>query len=189
MARFRLTDKHYISILGCEWEEKQELMTKVRGRNRLHKKTQAVPMYLDPKDPSDHNYPGEIVISTEENLRRYPDDYIVGPGFVVTADMTPLDDEAEAMFEEWKSSYRGEHPIESLTGTMSEDILSKLSRQLDAITKIQPVAAQQQTMSADEIDKLKADNADLRAKLDAIMERLNMVPEVAKVEGNAVRRI
>lgn len=186
MARFKLLEKHYINIEGCDWEEKQELQTKVRGRHRLHKKVFVVPMYLDPKDQSDQNYPGEIIISTEEN-RRYPDDYVTGPGFMCTIDMLPLDDDAEAMMEEFKASYRGEHPIESLNGSLGEDILAKLSRQLDSLGKLQPPLAA--PITASELDSIKAENADLRAKLDAIMERLNMPAPTAKSGDVPTRRI
>jgi hypothetical protein len=170
MARFRLTDKHYINILGCDWEEKQELQTKVRGRNRLHKRSHAVPMYLDPKDMADHNYPGEIVIATEED-RRYPDDYIVGPGFIVTADMSAIDDEGEEMITEWKRTYTGAYPIETLEGTMGDTILAKLSRQLDALSGGNPTGPS--TVSAGEVAKLRSENEDIKAQLAAMMERLN----------------
>jgi hypothetical protein len=185
MARFRLTDKHYINIEGCDWEEKQELQSKVRGRARLHKKTFVVPMYLDPKDQSDHNYPGEIIIATAED-RRYPDDYITGPGFMCTADMTPLDDEAEEMMEEWKANYKGEHAIESLTGTMSDDILTKLSRQLDAMNRLQPPVS---PITASELDALKSENAELKSQINAILERLGMPTPTAKSNEVPARRI
>lgn len=186
MARFKLLDKHYINIVGCDWEEKQELQTKVRGRNRLHKNTFVVPMYLDPKDQSDHNYPGEIIISTEES-RRYPDDYITGKGFMCTADMLPLDDEAEAMMEEWKSTYTGEHPIESLRGTMGEAIFDRLSRQLEAL--MSPGAATAAPVALNQLEALRTENATLKAQIDAILERLNMTPPVAKSNETPARRI
>jgi len=185
MARFRLTDKHYLNIQGCEWEEKQELQTKVRGRYRLNRKVLAVPMYLDPKQEADFNYPGEIIISTKED-RRYPDDYITGPGFICTVDMTPLDDEADEMMEEYKANYTGTHPIESLSGSLSDDILAKLSRQLDSITKLQPPIA---PISASELETLKSENTELKAQISAIMERLGMPAPTAKSNEVPTRRI
>jgi hypothetical protein len=171
MARFRLSDKHYLNIEGSEWEEKQELQTNV-------------PMYLDPKDPADHNYDGQIIIATAED-RRYPDDYVLRGDFIPTMDMVPLDDEAETLLEDYKANYKGEHPIESLEGTMGEAILAKLSRQLDALSGLggpKPTTP----ISVAEFEKLKAENAELKAKVDQALAMLNAM-QVPKAETSARR--
>jgi hypothetical protein len=186
MARFRLSDKHYLNIEGSEWEEKQELQTKVRGRNRLHKNIFNVPMYLDPKDPADHNYDGQIIIATAED-RRYPDDYVLRGDFIPTIDMVPLDDEAEALLEAYKANYTGEHPIDSLQGTMGEAILAKLSRQLDALSGLngpKPTTP----ISVAEFERLKSENAELKAKVDQALAMLNAMQQPKPTEA-PIRRL
>jgi hypothetical protein len=185
MARFRLLDKHYLNIEGSEWEEKQELQAKVRGRNRLHKSVFKVPMFLDPKDQADHNYPGEIIIATKED-RRFPDDYILRGDFIPTMDMEPLDPEAEGILETYKASRTGSDPIESLEGTMGEAILAKLSKQLDALTSLNGPKVTT-PISVTEFEKLKAENEELKAKVDQALAMLNAM-QAPKAE-TPVRRL
>jgi len=87
-------------------------------------------MYLDPESIPDQNYPGEVIVSTKED-KRYPRDYIfVG---LPTPDMEPLDEEAEAMWQDYMRRFGGEHPIDSLeaTGfTYSDKVLEGLVKQV-----------------------------------------------------------
>ena len=96
MARWRLNDKHYIYVEGteCEYVETDQETGK-RAR-----KIYEVPRFLDPKDPKDHNYPGEIVVSHLPNGR----DYIFHGD--PTPDMEPLDEEAKAISDKLRPRWR-----------------------------------------------------------------------------------
>ena len=58
MARWRLTAKHYLTVPGIEWEQKETN----RDTGRQMTKKYPVPLFLDPDDPADQNYreAGEI---------------------------------------------------------------------------------------------------------------------------------
>jgi hypothetical protein len=107
MARFRLTGKHYLKVSDppCEWEQKEWNQTTGKQARKVY----PVPMYLDPDNPGDCNYPGEIIVATKREAA-YPRDIIfIG---LPTTEMEPLDPEATKLSTEAKK--RGEHPIESL---------------------------------------------------------------------------
>lgn len=182
MARFQLLEKHYINVDNCEYEYKEERQGAVRGRNRQKRTVFPVPMYFDPKDVADCNYgnPDRIIVSTIEDPR-FPDDYLCRAGFVPTLDMLPLDDEAEQMMDAFKRQYRGEHPIESLSGSYGDALFERLSSQLTALMSANPTAIPQAApaVSQVEIDKLKSENAALAAKLDEVLAMLRPAPAPA----------
>src|ERR1035437_368992 len=99
MARFRLKDKHYLHVLPeTEWEQKE--LDQVTGKQA--RKVYLVPRYLDPDDPSDCNYPGEIIVATKED-KAWPRDIIMkGPP---TADMEPIDDESIVILKKMSFSH------------------------------------------------------------------------------------
>lgn len=171
MARFRLRDKHYLNIEGSEYDHYEETETKIRGRRRRSKKSFLVPMYLDPNDPADHNYDGIIIVSTRDDPR-YEYDYILRGEFHPTFEMEPLDDEARQIMDEFKATHSGEHPIESLPGTLGEQLLEKLLRQLEKAGHDKPEPAQTSGVSVAEMDRLKAENAALSAKVDQVLAQL-----------------
>ncbi len=101
MARWRLTEPHYINVPGTRWEYIE--VDRVTGRP---KRTQFdVPRYLDPRDPRDwtvrrNNDDGDIIVSNGNNP---------GPGDIVfigdpSTGMFPLDDEARELSSrfDWK---------------------------------------------------------------------------------------
>lgn len=173
MARFRLRDKHYLNIVGSEYDHYEETETKVRGRRRRSKKSFEVPLYLDPSDPADHNYDGIIVISTRDDPR-YEYDYIIRGEFIPTFEMEPLDDEAHEIMAEFKATHQGEHPIDSLPGTMGEQLLEKLVKQLESVGSAKPAStsAPVPAVSVAEMDRIKAENAALSAKVDEVLTKL-----------------
>lgn len=127
MARFRLNGPHYIRIAGVDWEQSEtDLISGKQVRKRY-----PVPSLFDPeKDPSCHNYLGEVIVSTKASPQ-FPRDYIMEQG--PTLDMTALDDEAEALMAIERK--RGEHPIDSLPAngeTYSEVLLRRLEEKLSA---------------------------------------------------------
>ena len=113
MARWRLRNPHYLKVPGTTYEYKE--LDQFTGKQT--KQELPVPLYLDPKDPADCNYPGEIIVCDKPSPEHPKDIHFVGKP---TPEMEPLDTEAqrisEAMADEWV------HPIESLPaqGTASQ---------------------------------------------------------------------
>jgi hypothetical protein len=150
MARFRLKAAHYLSVPDNFWERVEvNLQTGKQGRQRV-----LVPLYLNPEE-------GEVIVSTKQS-RQYPNDIVfTGP---VTPDMEPLDDEAEEMMANYIAGYRGEHPIESLPGTLGESLIEKFTNQLERI--------QVSNHPSSEIDSLKAQVAEQSRQISALMAML-----------------
>lgn len=107
MARWRLTAAHYLKVPGTEWEYKEVDMTSGRQARKVF----PVPLHLDPNNPSDCNYPGDIIVKQGKGEPR--DIIFEGPP---TPDMEPLDDEAEAISAKWREKWS--HPIEDLAVTI-----------------------------------------------------------------------
>lgn len=112
MARWRLLAPHYINVLdtggdAVEWE--YEEIDKNTGK--VARKRYPVPLHLDPNDPTDHNYPGEIIVADKPS-RQYNRDYVMVGKISVTQDMQPLDDEAEKISDEARKKWA--HPIDSI---------------------------------------------------------------------------
>jgi hypothetical protein len=151
MARWALTNKHYLNVPGTEWEHKElDMFTGKQAR-----KVYPVPRFLNPEDPADwtHKEIGTIVVCHEG--KGEPRDLpFIGPP---TPDMSPLDDEARAISKIQQANYK--HPIESLSGDYSDTILAALQRQLDAAL---PISAGQVSQS---------DFAKLQEQVAALMER------------------
>src|SRR5436853_5388679 len=67
--RWRLVNAHYLKVpvlqdgTEVEWEHKETNRTNGRSVRKLF----PVPMLLDTNDPSDYNYPGEIIVAHEPN--------------------------------------------------------------------------------------------------------------------------
>ena len=143
--RWRLTSPHYLRVqtlpdgTRVEWEHRET----ARETGRTVRKLFPVPMYLDPKDPSDHSSPGEIVVCQEvEGARGNPRDYIFEGE--PTPEMEPLNDEAQAITDELRPKW--DNPIESLpaNGGMSSEEQAFYAKMVAAFEKIaggQPTAA------------------------------------------------
>lgn len=123
MARWRLTDAHYLNVPGVEWEYRETN----RETGRQARKVYDVPMHLDPKNQADWNYPSEemIVVSNRFDAAHPRDHVFVGPP---TPDMEPLDAEAKKISDAERPKWI--HPIESLNMTYSESRLSEFERSL-----------------------------------------------------------
>lgn len=167
MARWRLQQPHYLNVPGTEWEYKEvDKNTGKQGR-----KVYTVPALLDPKEPSDHNYPGEIIVAYEGRAASPKDIIFIGEP---TPDMEPVDDEAEkisaALAPKWN------HPIDSLSneggyaGTLLANFEAQIAKLMAAMpaAPAAPVSAGQ--VSAEDFKKLQeqvaalvAQNAELKA--------------------------
>ena len=180
MARFRLKGKHYLNVPGIEYEYKEEAQGPIPGKKRIMRKVNEVPMYLDPDDPSDHNYPGEIIIATATS-RQFPHDIIfVGSP---TPDMEPLDEEADALFEQHRPLWEKNHPIENLPTTYADNLLEKMLKQLESLGGRKPTT-DIENVSVAQFDQLKKDNEALTErvnKLMAMLENQSEKPSVRRV--------
>lgn len=127
MARFLLTDKHYLNVPGTEWEQRET--DQISGKQV--RKVYPVCLYLDPDDPADHNYPkhqgfdGQIIVTTVKS-KEFPRDilFIGHP----TMAMEPLDPEAEVLLEDIRKKWI--HPIESLSPISESPLLAQLQSQV-----------------------------------------------------------
>lgn len=123
MARWRLMEAHYLAVPGTEWEYKETN----RETGRSARKVYEVPLYIDPKDPSDWtDRANEMVIVSNKFDPAFPRDIVfVGPP---TPNMEALDDEATAISDAERKNWI--NPIESLNMTYSESRLSEFEREI-----------------------------------------------------------
>lgn len=123
MARWKLLEAHYLAVPGTEWEYKETN----RETGRSARKVYEVPLYLDPKEPTDWtDRTEEMVVVSNKFDPKHPRDIIFkGPP---TPNMEALDDEAQAISD--KESKNWIHPIDSLNMTYSESRLSEFEREI-----------------------------------------------------------
>lgn len=169
--RWRLTQPHYLNVLALgdgtkvEWEHKETS----RETGRAIRKLYAVPALLNPDDPSDRNYPGDIIVAHEvEGARNmYPHDIIFFGE--PTQEMEPLNDEAAAITESLRSKW--EHPINTLpaNGGMNaheqafmENMMKSFAQQVGATMQ-----APNATVPQAQYDEIKERVAKLEALLAA----------------------
>ena len=179
--RWRLVNAHYLNIevlpdgTKVEWEHKETS----RESGRAVRKLFPVPMFLEPKDAADHNYPGEIIVAHAvdgcHNLRQ---DYVfTGPP---TQEMEPLNAEAEAITESCRHGWI--HPVDTMPAnggmTTAESVF--MQKMMEVFEKIAPPHAVVPTSVSD------SEVADLRerlARLEAILAAQ------AKASTEAGRRV
>jgi hypothetical protein len=140
-----------------------------RDTGRVARTLFLVPTYLDPDDPRDQNYPGEIIVAYEKGAR--PQDFVFTGE--PTPDMEPVDEEAQKISDDTRPKWK--NPIDSLSatgGNYSEALLALLSKQLEeAANKSGPPAraideAAFKKMQED-MKALMESNAKLQAQLGA----------------------
>lgn len=172
MARWRLTQPHYMPVLGTEWEYKE---TTKEGRQ--HRRMFAVPLHLDPDNAADWNYKdiGIVVFLEGSEGTKGPHDYIfVGQP---TPDMEPLDDQAMAISKELEPTWR--HPIETIEGPgYSHNILTKLEEMLAAVMKNNPIP------KADAVQAPPDLLAQMQAQVEAVLKQnAELAARVNELEG------
>lgn len=125
MARWRLTEKHYLhTIPPTEWEQKEvDLETGEEARKRYE-----VPRLLDPERRNKRGDLIEAIVCYEG--KGLPGDVTIKGA--PTASMEPLDDEAKEISAK---TQRGAHPIESLPaqGDAPPGLLQQMQAQLNAL--------------------------------------------------------
>ncbi len=93
MARWKLTEPHYLKVPGTKWEYTMQNRTTGKPQRKVFD----VPLYLNPEDEGDWNvregYDGYIAVCHED--KGLPSDiaFIGDP----TPGMVPLDDEAREL--------------------------------------------------------------------------------------------
>ena len=160
--RWRLLQPHYLNVPGTEWEYKEVDRTSGKQARKVYE----VPLLLNPNDPNDYNYPGEIIVCHEGKGQRQ-DIVFVGPP---TPDMEPIDEEAKMLSASMEKGWV--HPIESLPeqGGYSQSLLTDFQRQLSEAMANAPV--RNAAVSKDEFEELKKQMAELMAQNKALAEQL-----------------
>lgn len=170
VARWRLMGPHYLSVVDNKWEYSE--LDQITGR--ALRKQYDVPRLFDPKDGSDCNYPGEIIVSNAPNNRDYQ--FFGSP----TPDMEPLNEAAEAISEAEKHKWI--HPIESLPGQdFGEALLEQFQRQIDKLAtnpNATPVQAVSKGIDPAAFEALQEQVAALMAK-NAELEEAMAKPKPA----------
>jgi len=169
MARWYLTQPHYLSVPGTEWEYKET----DRETQRQVRKVFEVPLYLNPNEQADWNdRVNERVVVSNKFDRSYPRDHVfTGPP---TPDMAPIDEEAQEITDSYVKSGVWKHPIESLDMNYSQSVLSDFERQMAQLltqqTKQSPPSMSLGAVSVEDFNRLqKQETAFIkqRAKLKA----------------------
>ena len=161
MARWRLTAPHYINVPGTEWEYKETN----RDTGRQGRKVFEVPLHLDPDQPADQNYPGEVVVCHEGKGQARDIIFLGEP----TPDMEPIDDEARKLSDSLRHKWI--HPIESLgsQGVYGEGLIEAFQREIAKISAGQNVSTK--GIDPAEFAKLQAQVMELTSQLKAKTER------------------
>jgi hypothetical protein len=178
MARWKLTDAHYLNVPGIEWEYKES----DRETGRQARKIYHVPLYLNPRNREDWNYPqDEAIIVTNREDRAHPRDiFFEGPP---TPDMEPLDDEAQTISQGYHDRGEWKHPIEKLNMTYSQSVLSEFEQQL-----VQSLAGAKQALPNVAVKGVDpSDFQKLQEQVAALMEQ-NMKLKDQLVSGGKVAR-
>jgi hypothetical protein len=161
MARWKLNVAHYLNVPGTEWEQKE--IDQQTGKQA--RKIYPVPMYLDPKDKADLNYPQDdmIVVALQGTAHQPRDIIFTGDP---TPDMEPLDDEAEKLSEKRRPFWS--HPIEDLPGSghsYAEARMQEFEGQIAAI-----IAKQGTPRDSATVSRLEAEVTRLSKLVETLMK-------------------
>lgn len=137
LARWRLTGPHYINAYYPDMEDKQSSWeyTQLNDKGRQIRKRYKVPMYLDPKDPTCYNYPGEIIVANMEN----------GLDIVMegkpTMEMEPLNEEAKRLSDIEAPKWKNPMGVDAFPGTggFQNELILKLERQIEGLLALKTV--------------------------------------------------
>lgn len=133
MARWRLLVAHYLMTDPPAEVEFKEVD---RNTGRQARKVYKVPRFLDPKDPSDHNYPseGEIVVCDGNNAQGRDIIFLGDP----TPDMEPIDAEAKKISKAFIDSGKWTRKEEGLD--FGESLIKNFMAKMEQIS-LGPVSA------------------------------------------------
>lgn len=165
MARWKLTEKHYLNVPGTRWE----FQTIDRMTGRPVRKTFAVPLYLDPENEQDWNwkdqngYDGGITIAYAG--KGEPRDIIFEGD--PTPGMLPLDDEAKAISGKftWKPTQGldEESQANSFTAQLMSGLIDQMSEAQAKAAAPQPIPGMDKFMEV--MTQMMQQNAQLIAAI------------------------
>lgn len=167
MARWRLTENHYLNALDPVTRDKNEWEYNETDRDtgRAIRKRFVVPLFLDIRDPACHTPPksGQVIVSYEKGA--LPSDVIFTGE--PTPSMEPIDDEATEISRSLENKWK--HPIDSMSTTLSQSLISHFEGQINEIMRLKPGQASvpnvaQSQVSADDFAKLQAQVQELAAQ-------------------------
>jgi hypothetical protein len=163
---------HYLNVpvlpdgTRVEWEHKETAQHTGRSVRKLYQ----VPILLNPNDPADCNYPGELVVTHEVEGARIPrQDYIFTGD--PTPEMEPLNEEAEAITARLRQKW--DHPIDGLatSGNLNpqEDLFLKNMMAVfsGAIQQAQQPSVANTAIAPDDYNEMKERVAKLEAMIAA----------------------
>ena len=170
--RWRLLAAHYLNVptypdgTRVEYEHKETNALNGRAVRKLF----SVPLLLNPDDPNDYNYPGEIIVSQEIDGARPMHQDIIFLG-APTRDMEPLNDAAIEISDQHRA--RWVNPIETLpaNGGMNEQEMAFMKNMMQAFAG--QVGPANTTVPAAQYDELK----ERLAKLEALIATQNKPAE------------
>lgn len=175
MARWSLRNPHYLNVPGNEWLHEET----DRETGRRNRKMYTVPQLLDPANPQDQNYPGEVIVCHEGKGERKDIIFEGEP----TPDMEALDDEAKAISASLMKKW--EHPIDALPAN-GEDygaaLMKMFEKQITQLGGIRPTALPE-GISVEDFKKVQEQLAELAAQNIELQKQL-----AAKAETPATRR-
>lgn len=180
--RWRLINAHYLKVAELpdgtrvEWEHKEIS----RETDRAARKLYAVPILLNPNDPADCNYPGELIVAHAidgaSNLRQ--DIVFIGDP---TPEMEPLNDAAQAITDALRPKW--EHPIDTLpvNGGMNSQEMAFMQSMMTEFAK--QIGAVLPTANAPVPNEDVGELKERLAKLEALIAAQNTskpTPETAR---------
>ena len=135
MARWQLTEPHYLNVPGNKWE----LEIKNRTNGRSERKQFLVPMHLDPNIEGDWNYQdrignnivdGKIIVAWAHAEHEDNDIIFSGPP---TPGMLPLDDEAWAETAKYSWTPTAGLDEQSQANSFSQQLLIQFTEELKGV--------------------------------------------------------
>lgn len=123
MAKWRLTQPHYLNVPGTTWRYEETDQTSGERAEKVF----TVPRLLDPSNPRDCNRDGDCIVFHGEGPSTrglYP--FLGDP----TPDMEPVDDEATEISASFQDKWQ--HPIDTLpsNGDYSASLINAFEKQL-----------------------------------------------------------
>jgi hypothetical protein len=188
--RWRLLAAHYLNVATypdgtrIEWEHKETNAINGRAVRKLF----PVPLLLDPETSTDHNYPGEIIVTQEaEGAHCLMQDLIfLGPP---TRDMEPLNDAAEEISNQHRA--RWTNPVETLpaNGGMNSAEMEFMQNMMKAFAGQQSPTVPNTSVSREAYDALQERLAKLEALIIAVNKPAADASVRREVFGSAKTRL
>lgn len=178
MARWKLTEAHYLNVPGTKWE----LTMQNRQTGRPQRKVFDVPLYLNPEDEGDWNvregYDGYIAVCHVGKGLPGDREFLGDP----TPGMVPLDDEARALTATfaWKPTMGTDE--ESKMASFGNQLLNGL---IDQMSDLQVKATQApQVQGLDQLIAVMTQMMAQQAQLISALapSRLSAAPTVMEEE-------